>query len=243
MSTVKTLGFKVGEKLVYPNHGVTVVEQIGESAIIGPGDTYYHLRLLANNSRLMVPIRNTDRVGLRPLYKQTQIKGLIGLLEERSQKAHTDWKGRYRENMEKMKTGRLEDVAFLKYDVTNLAYSLPNRARTAVIGVGGGRDILAAAAFGHRDITGVELNPVFVKLLAHQRGFADFTNFAKLGGVRLVVDEGRSWFARTTSRFDLIQMSLIDTWAATGAGAYSLSENGLYTLEGWRRFVAGLSRL
>ena len=111
MSLGKTLGFKVGEKLVYPNHGVTVVEQIGESAIIGPGDTYYHLRLLANNSRLMVPIRNTDRVGLRPLYKQTQIKGLIGLLEEQSQKAHTDWKGRYRENMEKMKTGRLEDVA------------------------------------------------------------------------------------------------------------------------------------
>src|SRR5258705_8939310 len=111
LSLGKTLGFKVGEKLVYPNHGVTIVEQIGESAIIGPGDTYYHLRLLATNSRLMVPIRNTDRVGLRPLYKQTQIKGLIGLLEERSQKAHTDWKGRYRENMEKMKTGRLEDVA------------------------------------------------------------------------------------------------------------------------------------
>ena len=111
LSTVKTFGFKVGEKLVYPNHGVTVVEQIGESPIMEPGDTFYHLRLLANNSRLMVPIRNTDRVGLRPLYKQTQIKGLIGLLEERTQKAHTDWKGRYRENMEKMKTGRLEDVA------------------------------------------------------------------------------------------------------------------------------------
>src|SRR5436305_15163902 len=59
----------------------------------------------------MGPIRNPGRVGLRPLYKQTQIKGLIGLLEERTQKAHTDWKGRYRENMEKMKTGRLEDVA------------------------------------------------------------------------------------------------------------------------------------
>ena len=55
------LGFKVGEKLVYPNHGVTIVEQIGESPIMGADDTYYHLRLLANNSRLMVPIRNTDR--------------------------------------------------------------------------------------------------------------------------------------------------------------------------------------
>jgi len=110
LSSVK-LGFKVGDKLVYPNHGVTVVEQIGESAIMGAGDTYYHLRLLANNSRLMVPIRNTDRVGLRRLYQQKEIKGLISLLEEKLVKSHTDWKGRYRENLEKMKTGRLEDVA------------------------------------------------------------------------------------------------------------------------------------
>jgi CarD family transcriptional regulator len=105
------MGFKVGDKLVYPNHGVTVVEQIGESAIMGAGNTYYHLRLLANNSRLMVPITNSDRVGLRRLYQQKEIKGLLSLLEERVQKSHSDWKGRYRDNLEKMKTGRLEDVA------------------------------------------------------------------------------------------------------------------------------------
>jgi CarD family transcriptional regulator len=109
--TAMKMGFKVGDKLVYPNHGVTVVEQIGESAIMGAGNTYYHLRLLANNSRLMVPITNSDRVGLRRLYQQKEIKGLLSLLEERVQKSHSDWKGRYRENLEKMKTGRLEDVA------------------------------------------------------------------------------------------------------------------------------------
>jgi CarD family transcriptional regulator len=105
------LGFKIGEKLVYPNHGVTVVEQIGGSPIIGADDTYYHLKLLGNNSRLMVPTQNTDRVGLRRLYQQKEIKSLFSLLEQRVPKAHTDWKGRYRENLEKMKTGRLEDVA------------------------------------------------------------------------------------------------------------------------------------
>ena len=110
LSTTK-LGFKVGEKLVYPNHGVTVVEQIGESPIMGAGDTYYHLKMLGNNSRLMVPTQNTDRVGLRRLYQQKEIKSLFSLLEQRVPKAHTDWKGRYRENLEKMKTGRLEDVA------------------------------------------------------------------------------------------------------------------------------------
>ena len=105
------LGFKVGDKLVYPNHGVTVVEHIGESPIMPAGDSYYHLRLLANNSRLMVPITNTDRVGLRRLYQQKEIKGLMSLLEEKPARAQTDWKGRYRDNLEKMKTGRLEDVA------------------------------------------------------------------------------------------------------------------------------------
>src|SRR6266571_565487 len=138
-------------------------------------------------------------------------------------------------------TGRLEDVDFLKYDVTNLAYFLPDRASVAVIGIGGGRDLLSAAAFGYRDITGVELNPVFVKLLTREPGFADFTNFASLRGVHLVVDEGRSWFARTAQRFDIIQMSLIDTWAATGAGAFSLSENGLYTVEAWKIFLDSLT--
>jgi CarD family transcriptional regulator len=54
---------------------------------------------------------NTDRVGLRRLYQQKEIKGLLGLLEQKLVKSHTDWKGRYRENLEKMKTGRLEDVA------------------------------------------------------------------------------------------------------------------------------------
>jgi CarD family transcriptional regulator len=110
LSSVK-VGFKVGDKIVYPNHGVTVVEHIGESPIMPAGDSYYHLRLLANNSRLMVPITNQDRVGLRRLYQQKEIKGLLSLLEQKLVKSHTDWKGRYRENLEKMKTGRLEDVA------------------------------------------------------------------------------------------------------------------------------------
>ena len=115
------LGFKVGEKLVYPNHGVTVVEHIGESPIMESGENYYHLRLLANNSRLVVPIRNTERVGLRRLYQQKEIKGLISLLEAKMVKTHTDWKGRYRDNLEKMKTGRLEDVADVLKNLSEVA--------------------------------------------------------------------------------------------------------------------------
>ena len=134
-----------------------------------------------------------------------------------------------------------EEVDFLKYDVTNLAYFLPNRKRAAVIGVGGGRDMLSAAVFGIKDITGVEINPIFVKLLTKEQGFVDFNNINKLEGTKFIVDEGRSWFARTKNSFDTIQMSLIDTWAATGAGAFTLSENGLYTVEAWKTFMSRLT--
>ena len=138
-------------------------------------------------------------------------------------------------------TGDLRQVDFLRYDLTTLAYHLPGRERALVIGVGGGRDVLSAALFGARSITGVEINPILVQLLTDTRQLADFTNVRSLKEVSLVVDEGRSWMARTPQRFDIVQMSLIDTWAATGAGAFSLSENGLYTVEAWRVFLSRLT--
>jgi hypothetical protein len=138
-------------------------------------------------------------------------------------------------------TGDLTRTAFLRYDVTNLAYFLPGLARAAVIGIGGGRDMLAARVFDVPDITGVELNPVFVQLLTQDPEFAAFAGLRSLTGLTFVVDEARSWFARTLQTFDVIQMSLIDTWAATGAGAFTLSENGLYTVEAWRIFLQRLT--
>ncbi|HYD04805.1 MAG TPA: hypothetical protein VEC60_03725 [Reyranella sp.] len=134
-----------------------------------------------------------------------------------------------------------EAVDFLRYDVTNLAYHARHDGRAAVIGVGGGRDVLSAHLFGFRNITGVELNPIFIDLLTDPAKLRGYAGIADLPGVRLVVDDGRSWFARTREKFDLIQMSLIDTWAATGAGAFSLSENGLYTVEAWKIFLSALT--
>jgi len=137
--------------------------------------------------------------------------------------------------------GTLESIDFLRYDLVNLAYNLPDITKSAVIGVGGGRDLLAAHLFGVKDVTGVELNPIFIDLLTKHPFYAFFSNLKTIPGLRLYVDDARSWFAATEESFDLIQMSMIDTWAATGAGAFSLSENGLYTLEGWRAFIARLS--
>jgi hypothetical protein len=137
--------------------------------------------------------------------------------------------------------GDLGPVGFLKYDVTNIAHFLPGHKRAAVIGVGGGRDMLSARVFGVPDITGVELNPTLVRLLTTEPGFAAFAGFDRMAGLHFHMDEARNWFARSRETFDVIQMSLVDTWAATGAGALTLSENGLYTEDGWKIFFNHLT--
>ena len=137
--------------------------------------------------------------------------------------------------------GQLDKLGFLKEDVTSLAYWLPERESVAVIGSGGGRDLLTAKVFGCTSVLGVELNPIFRKLMYDHPTYSAYAGMKELRGVNVVVDEARSWFFRTNQRFDIIQMSLIDTWAATQAGAFTLSENGLYTVEGWQLFLSKLT--
>jgi CarD family transcriptional regulator len=103
--------FKIGQKVVYPNHGVTVVEEIATNTIDGTERTCYHLRLLSSNSKVMVPKDNLDLVGLRPLCEVKEIKAVLSILESAAFDAQKDWKGRYKQNVEKMKTGRITEVA------------------------------------------------------------------------------------------------------------------------------------
>jgi hypothetical protein len=132
----------------------------------------------------------------------------------------------------------LDDIRHLAYDVTNIAYALRPTGGACVIGVGGGRDLQAAVLYGHRTVVGVELNPIFIDLLT--RRFRGYAGLADWPGVTFVVDEGRSYLSRAPAKYTVLQMSLIDTWAATGAGAFSLSENALYTVEAWRVFLGRL---
>jgi hypothetical protein len=137
--------------------------------------------------------------------------------------------------------GSKQSIDYLRYDLVSLAYRLSGIRKAAVIGVGGGRDVLTAHLFDVPEIVGVELNPIFIWLHTGDPVYKPFSNLSTLPGLQLHVDDARSWFASTDQKFDLIQMSMIDTWAATGAGAFSLSENGLYTLEGWRAFLKTLN--
>jgi SAM-dependent methyltransferase len=136
--------------------------------------------------------------------------------------------------------GNLEAVEHLRYDITSLPHVLRPDARVLVIGAGGGRDILAALVFGQRSVVGVEINEEILRAVTGR--FGEFTGHLERDPrVLLVNDEARSYVARQRGRYDIIQASLIDTSAATAAGAFVLTENSIYTLEAWKVFLDHLA--
>jgi hypothetical protein len=136
--------------------------------------------------------------------------------------------------------GDPQTLGHLKYDVTNIGYYLRPEPDVLVIGAGGGRDILSAIAFNARSVTAVEINKDIIRTVNGK--FGDFTgHLDRDPRVRFVNDEARSFVARSNDRFGKIQISLIDTWAATAAGAFVLSENSLYTVEAWTSFLRHLT--
>lgn len=126
--------------------------------------------------------------------------------------------------------GDWESVNFLKYDVSALVYYLREDAKVFVIGPGGGRDVLSALLFGAYRVDGVELNPLIVQAVRDE--FADYSGrIYEDSRVNIYTDDGRNFLAKSSERYDVIQASAVDTWAATAAGAFALSENTLYTQE------------
>ena len=130
-------------------------------------------------------------------------------------------------------------LEWVTYDVTTVPYAIRQHGDVAIIGVGGGRDILSAIRGGSRSILGIDVNGIMIDLL--QGSHRAFARIADRPEVTLVHDDGRAHLTRSARQFDVIQMSLVDTWAATGAGAFTLSENGLYTREAWRVFLDRLA--
>ncbi len=135
--------------------------------------------------------------------------------------------------------GDRASLAWVQYDVTSAPYHLRQGGNAAIIGVGGGRDVLTALWAQSRSVTGIELNGIFVDLLRGQ--LREYTGIADQKNVQLVHDEARSYLTRTQDQYDVLQMSLIDSWASTSAGGFTLSENGLYTREAWQVFLNRLT--
>ena len=136
----------------------------------------------------------------------------------------------------------LSNVQFLKYELTAMAYRLkPAGFSALVIGPGGGRDLVSALVFGAGHVDGVEINPI----IANDVMRGQFSEFS--GGiytnprVSVAVDDGRSFVRAAPVKYDVIQASLVDTWAATAAGAYTLTENTLYTVEAFNDYIDHLN--
>jgi SAM-dependent methyltransferase len=135
--------------------------------------------------------------------------------------------------------GDPDTTDFLRYDITNLAHNLRQDADVLVVGVGGGRDILSALEYDQSSVTGVEINGDILETTNDTYG--DFTgHLDRNPKVEMVTDEARSYLSRTDEKYDIIQISLIDTWAATAAGAFALSENSLYTTDAFEVFFDSL---
>jgi spermidine synthase len=136
----------------------------------------------------------------------------------------------------------LSNAQYLRYELTALAYQLREKPFTAlVIGPGGGRDLVSALVFGASHVDGVEINPIIANDVMRSR-FSEYS-----GGiydhprVHVTVDDGRSFVRRASGRYDVIQASLVDTWAATAAGAYTLTENTLYTVDAFNDYLDHLT--
>lgn len=113
--------FKVGDKVVYPNHGVGVIEQIEMRDMGTREEEFLRLRIMANDSTVMVPKGNTGNVGLRPIVTKKAVDRVFDVLKDDAVKVFDDWKGRFQENSDKMRTGAITEVALVFKSLSHLA--------------------------------------------------------------------------------------------------------------------------
>ena len=140
--------------------------------------------------------------------------------------------------------GGVPDASYLRYELTAIGYHLAERKpgfNALVIGPGGGRDLLSALVFGAAHVDGVEINPIIARDVMLDRFRAYSGGIYANPRVTIHVDDGRNFVRRSQSKYDVIQASLVDTWAATSAGAYTLTENSLYTKEAFGEYVDHLT--
>ncbi len=121
-----------------------------------------------------------------------------------------------------------------------LANVLRPRGDYAIIGPGGGIDVLSALAAGSPNVTGIEINPIIANTIMRGRYATYSKHLYQRPDVHLHVTDGRSYLRSTDQQFDVVQMTLVDTWASTAAGAFALSENNLYTVEAFREYFEHL---
>src|SRR5438132_4110145 len=119
------MDYKIGDKVVYPNHGVGLIEQISYGMLNGRTEKYYMLRIVSSGLKVMVPQSNAAAVGLRPVIRSGETEKVMGFLEKGKFNSHHDWKHRFKENSERMRTGSLIEVAAVLKSLVALSRNKP----------------------------------------------------------------------------------------------------------------------
>ena len=117
------MSFQIGDKVIYPNHGLGVVEKVEEKTILGTTAGFFHLRIISNETTVLVPVSNVDNVGLRRAITDEEVERLFYLLSDGKIDNHQNWKGRFKDNSDKMRTGSIYDMADVLKSLTFLAKS------------------------------------------------------------------------------------------------------------------------
>lgn len=115
--------FEIGDKVIYPNHGLGVVDRIEEKTILGTTCGFYSLRMATSDTTVLVPVDNVDDVGLRRAISDSEVKKLFTLLGNGKIENHQNWKGRFKDNSDKMRTGSLYDVVDVLKSLNHLSQS------------------------------------------------------------------------------------------------------------------------
>ena len=118
-------GFHIGDKVVYPNHGVGIIEQISSRTIGASVEKFYLLKIKASSLKVMVPFHNVNNVGLRRVVRNGEIQKILDYLTDGECLSNADWKYRFKENSERMRTGSLLEVASVLKSLLMLNQSKP----------------------------------------------------------------------------------------------------------------------
>ena len=112
--------YQEGDKILYPMHGAGIIKKIEKREILGSVKDYYILHVPCGDMKVMIPVDNCDAIGVRPIVTEEEISKAIGILRQDSTQMTGNWNKRYRENMEKIKTGNIELVAEIVRNLTRI---------------------------------------------------------------------------------------------------------------------------
>lgn len=109
--------FKVNDKIVYPMHGIGVIDSIERKIVLGKRDEYYIITIVNSGMKVMIPVKNADSIGIRGIIQKKEINKVLNLLKKTNQETEEDWKIRYQNNIDKVKSGSIIKVAEVLRDL------------------------------------------------------------------------------------------------------------------------------